>query len=468
MNFLKFLRISTVFFVICNLQFAINVYCDVPTAQFLLVGQGARAEAMGQSVVSNCFDYTSLYWNPSASAFLYRPEAGFNLTELPAEIISSYIAFIYPYKKFAFGIRILGETTEVPSFDVSENRLADVKEDNGNFNLVFAYRIFDSLALGIGIGPVSMQLANFKADAPNINLGAIYKKDRISAGLAFANLGGPLSFVQPGQPKGQEEAQPTLLRAGITYSFLDNKNLLVSGSLENVFSDKMAGGLRLGAEYFIVKNLALRGGFKGGSEGPLPSLGFGLRFGQFVLDYSLSLALPKLKDTQTQRIGFSIKFGKEKEEIVEIKKPVVPVEKPVIKPTKMMNIAVADLDAHNVSAMEAATIADFIRAELINSGVFVVLERSNMAKVLAEQKFQQTGCTTTECAVQMGKILNVEKMIVGSFSKMMNIFYISARLVDVETGTALLAETVSCPVDGDLYAKVKELVEKIVNRVTQQ
>jgi len=49
----------------------------------------------------------------------------------------------------------------------------------------------------------------------------------------------------------------------------------------------------------------------------------------------------------------------------------------------------------------------------------------------------------------------------------MNIFYISARLVDVESGVAILAETVSCPVDGDLYAKVKELVDKIVRRVSE-
>jgi len=399
---------------------------------------------------------------------LNRPEVGFNAAQLPAEIKSSYVAFIYPYKKFAFGIRILGESTEVPSFDVSENRLADVKENNGNFNLVFAYRIFDSLALGIGIGSVNMQLADFKAGAPNINLGAIYKKDRISAGLAFANLGGSLSFTQPGQPKGQDEAQPTLLRAGITYSFPEN--LLVSISYENVFSDDRAGGFGLGAEYFIVKNFALRGGLKAKGD-PQPSLGFGLKFAQFALDYSVSLAASqKLKDTETQRIGLSIKFGKE--EVVEIKKPEVSVEKPkpIERPKfvgEKRNIAVADLDAHNVSAMEAATIADFIRSELINSAIFVVLERSNMAKVLAEQRFQQTGCTTTECAVQMGKILNVQQMLVGSFSKMINVFYINVRLVDVESGVAILAETVSCPVDGDLYAKVKELVDKIVRRVSE-
>lgn len=125
------------------------------------------------------------------------------------------------------------------------------------------------------------------------------------------------------------------------------------------------------------------------------------------------------------------------------------------------------MEAREVSAMEAATVADFLRTELINSQVFVVLERSNMAKVLAEQRFQQTGCTTTECAVQMGKILNVQSMLVGSFSKALNMYYINARLVDVESGAAVVAETVSFSTESDLYPKVKELVDKIVSKIGQ-
>jgi tetratricopeptide (TPR) repeat protein len=152
-------------------------------------------------------------------------------------------------------------------------------------------------------------------------------------------------------------------------------------------------------------------------------------------------------------------LGKKKEEPK-------PAEKPKVV-GKKMNIAVAELEAHEVSAMEAATVADFLRTELINSQVFVVLERSNMAKVLAEQRFQQTGCTTTECAVQMGKILNVQSMLVGSFSKALNAYYINARLVDVESGAALVAETVSFTTADDLYSKVKELADKIIARISQ-
>jgi len=42
----------------------------MPTAQFLLIGQGARGEAMGESVVANCFDETATYWNPAAMSYV--------------------------------------------------------------------------------------------------------------------------------------------------------------------------------------------------------------------------------------------------------------------------------------------------------------------------------------------------------------------------------------------------------------
>lgn len=154
----------------------------------------------------------------------------------------------------------------------------------------------------------------------------------------------------------------------------------------------------------------------------------------------------------------SIALGKKKEEV----KPTL--TKPAFTGEKI-NIAVAELEAHNVSAMEAATVADYLRTELINSQVFVVLERSNMAKVLAEQRFQQTGCTATECAVQMGKILNVKAMIVGSFGKLMNNYSINVRLVDVETGAALAAEAVEFSVEGGVMEKIRELGAKIAAKV---
>lgn len=129
-------------------------------------------------------------------------------------------------------------------------------------------------------------------------------------------------------------------------------------------------------------------------------------------------------------------------------------------------IAVSELDAKGVTISEAAIVTDFLRNDLFTTGKFEVLERAKMKEILEEIAFQQTGCTTAECAVEMGKILNVEKMIVGSLSRLGNTYYVSIRFVDVATGKVEFADRVSCkcPID-ILPTTITDLANRIANNV---
>ena len=64
-----------------------------------------------------------------------------------------------------------------------------------------------------------------------------------------------------------------------------------------------------------------------------------------------------------------------------------------------------------------------------------------MQEVLKEQGFQQSGCTTDECMVEIGRLVGVEKIIGGSISKVGNTYSISIRIVSVETGSILHTTT---------------------------
>ena len=55
-----------------------------------------------------------------------------------------------------------------------------------------------------------------------------------------------------------------------------------------------------------------------------------------------------------------------------------------------------DLEGRGVSAMEAQTLTDRLRSEMVNVGVFQVVERGQMERLLEEQGVQQTGCTSAE------------------------------------------------------------------------
>ncbi len=97
-------------------------------------------------------------------------------------------------------------------------------------------------------------------------------------------------------------------------------------------------------------------------------------------------------------------------------------------------VAILDLEGRGISALEAATLTDRLRSEMVTVGAFVVVERGQMEMLLEEQGFQQTGCTSAECAVEVGKLLGVQKMVTGSIGKLGELYTVDARMFDVQTG----------------------------------
>ena len=127
-------------------------------------------------------------------------------------------------------------------------------------------------------------------------------------------------------------------------------------------------------------------------------------------------------------------------------------------------VAVMEFTGINASPSEAAVVSEFVRSAVIQSGDFIVVDKKNMDKILAEQAFQQSGCTSDECAVKLGKVLNTQKIIVGSYSMMGQTRFMNARLVDVETGKieASAKEKGFSPNDADSASE--SLVAKLLGK----
>ena len=100
-------------------------------------------------------------------------------------------------------------------------------------------------------------------------------------------------------------------------------------------------------------------------------------------------------------------------------------------------IAVLDFDVNNVSQSDVRALSDRLREELFKTKEYKVLERGLMEEIMKEQGFQQAGCTSNECIVQVGQLTGVQKMVGGSVSKVGNVYSVSSRIIDVETGEIL-------------------------------
>ncbi len=85
-------------------------------------------------------------------------------------------------------------------------------------------------------------------------------------------------------------------------------------------------------------------------------------------------------------------------------------------------------------------IREKLMAGLSKDGKFQIIERENIDKIIAEQKFQATGITDIETAVRIGKLANVDAMIFGSITQYGRTIYprvklnLTVKIVEVETG----------------------------------
>ena len=68
------------------------------------------------------------------------------------------------------------------------------------------------------------------------------------------------------------------------------------------------------------------------------------------------------------------------------------------KPT----VAILDFEARGVSVQEVQTLSERMRTEIGNTNAVRLIERKAVDKIMAEQGFQQSGCTTDECASEVG------------------------------------------------------------------
>lgn len=97
---------------------------------------------------------------------------------------------------------------------------------------------------------------------------------------------------------------------------------------------------------------------------------------------------------------------------------------------------------------------------------FTVVDRINMDEILKEQKFQLSGCTKTDCAVEVGKILNVKYMVMGSIKKFEKKYTVNIRVVDIESSEIILADMDKCNSESEIVATLKTVVENIsINKV---
>lgn len=136
----------------------------------------------------------------------------------------------------------------------------------------------------------------------------------------------------------------------------------------------------------------------------------------------------------------------------------------ICQPAELVHLAVLDLQlGGNIPQNFQLPLSDRLRHELVSTGRYLVVERGQMENILKEQGFQLSGCTSTECAVEAGRLLGVQQMLAGSISKVGQTHMIILRLIDVETGVIVRTQNVDCmcTIDEVLSVRIREAARRI-------
>ena len=121
-------------------------------------------------------------------------------------------------------------------------------------------------------------------------------------------------------------------------------------------------------------------------------------------------------------------------------------------------VAILDFEGRGINQMEAATLTDRLMSEMVNTDAVILVERNQMNEILQEQGLQQSGCTSSECAAEVGALLGVQNMVSGSFGKLGNTYTVDAKMFSVETGATIRSSSKTHKGDVDGLLVIIEVV----------
>lgn len=116
---------------------------------------------------------------------------------------------------------------------------------------------------------------------------------------------------------------------------------------------------------------------------------------------------------------------------------------PLIQSGPLRPLAVLYFGYNNVDSAIARSATIMLENRLFNSPYIRLLERNQIDKILSELDLQQSGLTVSK-AIEIGKLIEAELIILGSVDKLESELHITARLVDVSSGQIVGIREISC------------------------
>jgi hypothetical protein len=283
-------------------------------AQFLKIGVGARAAAMGDAYDSVASNAEAIFWNPSGLAGVQNHSISVSDNEWIADtrVISGAYAKRFGFGTFGVGVHYLmyGEMEETTVGNPDGTGRMFSSSDMA-ISVGMGRSLTDRFSVGGAAKIIRLNIDDVNSMGVCFDVGTQYMTGfrTLNMSIALQNLGPEMkyggTYLELPRDKTQDRVEeefeqfslPVIVRLGLSYTFFDNLILAVQGVHPNDGAER----LDVGGEYWIANMIAIRGGYKYNYDAAEFAGGVGVQFsplsvdaaytGMGRLDYALRLTV---------------------------------------------------------------------------------------------------------------------------------------------------------------------------------
>ena len=277
----------------------------IATAQFLKIGVGARASAMGEAFTAVANDASALYWNPAGLSQLNKNQVIFSHNEWIVDIKHEFAGAVYHLSDndvvgIAFTSLHMDDmpvTTEVMPFGTGEYfSFGDIA-----LAVTYSRKMTDQFSFGGTIRYIEETLAKLKMRGLMIDLGTFYWTGLGTTRFAvsISNFGNELApdgevvlFGNRKKTGWQSFSPPTIFRIGFALEPYQDDIHKVTTAIQLNHPNDNSENVAAGVEYSWKNIFYLRGGYKFNVDEQNYSFGAGvfapLGIADVTFDYAFS------------------------------------------------------------------------------------------------------------------------------------------------------------------------------------
>ena len=257
-------------------------------AQFLKLGAGARAIALGGAQVAEGRDLSTLYWNPAGLARLNNSNVQLNLTRYLADINYNMVAFGTEIR----GIGSVGLSLILLDSGDMEVRTESEPEGTGELfktqsfalQATYARNLTDLFSIGGSLKYIRETIWHSSASAFAFDIGTLFTTpfDGVRLGASMSNLGPKMRmdgrdilFSEDPSPNTDGTAEivnaqyrmdahslPLIFRVGVAWDAYDSGTHRVLLTTDAAHPNDNAEYINAGFEYSFRELLAVRVGYR--------------------------------------------------------------------------------------------------------------------------------------------------------------------------------------------------------------